>query len=80
MVYFNKSGCKIKQGVLNILSCASHLSLDFLSPNYILITCNIPSDFSPDIAFYIFNQQIQGVTGGTDQTSEECSLGHTIPI
>ena len=23
---------------------------------------------------------IRGVTGGTDQTSGECSLGHTIPI
>ena len=23
---------------------------------------------------------IQGVTGGKDQTSGECSLGHTIPI
>ena len=23
---------------------------------------------------------IQGVTGGTDQTSGECFLGHTIPI
>ena len=23
---------------------------------------------------------MQGVTGGTDQTSGECSLGHTIPI
>ena len=23
---------------------------------------------------------IQGVTGGTDQTSGECSLGHTITI
>ena len=23
---------------------------------------------------------IKGVTGGTDQTSGECSLGHTIPI
>ena len=23
---------------------------------------------------------IQSVTGGTDQTSGECSLGHTIPI
>jgi len=22
----------------------------------------------------------QGVTGGTDQTSGECTLGHTIPI
>ena len=35
----------------------------------------------------VFNDQaynkitfIQGVTGGTDQTSGECSLGHTIPI
>ena len=25
-------------------------------------------------------QTIRGVTGGTDQTSGECSLGHTIPI
>ena len=25
-------------------------------------------------------QTIQGVTGGTDQTSGECSLGQTIPI
>ena len=35
---------------------------------------------------YINNQcatyiiRIQGVTGGTDQTSGECSLGQTIPI
>ena len=26
------------------------------------------------------NSHIQGVTGGTDQTSGECSLGQTIPI
>ena len=26
------------------------------------------------------NMNIQGVTGGTDQTSGECSLGQTIPI
>ena len=25
-------------------------------------------------------ESIQGVTGGTDQTSGECSLGQTIPI
>ena len=25
-------------------------------------------------------KHIQGVTGGTDQTSGECSLGQTIPI
>ena len=28
----------------------------------------------------IFQNFIQGVTGGTDQTSGECSLGQTIPI
>jgi len=27
-----------------------------------------------------FRLHIQGVTGGTDQTSGECSLGQTIPI
>ena len=26
------------------------------------------------------DQRIQGVTGGTDQTSGECSLGQTVPI
>ena len=29
------------------------------------------------VCAYIY---IQGVTGGTDQTSGECSLGQTIPI
>ena len=29
------------------------------------------------IYIYIY---VQGVTGGTDQTSGECSLGQTIPI
>ena len=29
------------------------------------------------VCVYIY---IQGVTGGTDQTSGECSLGQTIPI
>ena len=28
----------------------------------------------------IYIDSIQSVTGGTDQTSGECSLGHTIPI
>ena len=30
--------------------------------------------------FKTHQQTIQGVTGGTDQTSGECSLGQTIPI
>ena len=29
---------------------------------------------------YEVSGNIQGVTGGTDQTSGECSLGQTIPI
>ena len=33
------------------------------------------------IYIYIYTHTyIQGVTGGTDQTSGECSLGQTIPI
>jgi len=32
------------------------------------------------IYIYIYTVYIQGVTGGTDQTSGECSLGQTIPI
>ena len=28
----------------------------------------------------VWIDNIQGVTGGTDQTSGECSLGQTIPI
>ena len=31
--------------------------------------------YEQNVLFYI-----QGVTGGTDQTSGECYLGHTIPI
>ena len=39
----------------------------------------------PRAPFYMcgdlkFHTHIQGVTGGTDQTSGECSLGQTIPI
>ena len=36
-----------------------------------------------DVQYFFFNSimlSIQGVTGGTDQTLGECSLGHTIPI
>ena len=32
------------------------------------------------VYIYIYIVYIQGVTGGTDQTSGECSLGQTIPI
>jgi hypothetical protein len=40
---------------------------------------NISFDASLVIYIYIYIY-IQGVTGGTDQTSGECSLGPTIPI
>ena len=33
-----------------------------------------------DVTWKLMVLCIQGVTGGTDQTSGECSLGHTIPI
>ena len=39
--------------------------------------------FEPSIKYCLNSDaycNIQGVTGGTDQTSGECSLGHTIPI
>jgi len=40
------------------------------------VRCSIlPELFNIDISI-----NIQGVTGGTDQTSGECSLGQTIPI
>ena len=32
------------------------------------------------VQFSFLMMKIQGVTGGTDQTSGECSLGQTIPI
>ena len=40
---------------------------------------NISFDASLVIYVYVY-VYIQGVTGGTDQTSGECSLGQTIPI
>ena len=42
---------------------------------YIYIYIYINEEITHDICMYIL-----GVTGGTDQTSGECSLGHTIPI
>jgi len=45
----------------------------FSGKNYqVLISVNI-------LKYYLIIS-IQGVTGGTDQTSGECSLGQTIPI
>ena len=41
-----------------------------------IYTCEY-TNHSVYIQIYIY---IQGVTGGTDQTSGECSLGQTIPI
>ena len=45
------------------------LVLDFFTPNLIMHT---------RVASFMLS--IQGVTGGTDQTSGECSLGQTITI
>ena len=40
------------------------------------LKCSIPQG-EANIYIYIY---VQSVTGGTDQTSGVCSLGHTIPI
>ena len=54
-------------------------SIGFLPGLGIIIICAIFNDLgqysSRSVAL-----NIQGVTGGTDQTSAECSLGQTIPI
>jgi len=42
--------------------------------------CNNKLPLEPVLGCFCYVYIIQGVTGGTDQTSEECSLGHTIPI
>jgi len=42
-----------------------------------LLSKNIKSKILKTIILLVI---IQGVTGGTDQTSGECSLGQTIPI
>ena len=42
------------------------------------LRCPHQNNVKKYIIYIIYN--IQGVTGGTDQTSGECSLGHTIPI
>jgi len=54
---------------------ASRWQMGFnLAFNGLMLRCHdgSPSPFD--------TSDIQGVTGGTDQTSGECSLGHTIPI
>ena len=53
----------------------SHLATEVFK-KLILVLMKLMYSFS-DIYIYIY---IQGVTGGTDQTSGECSLGQTIPI
>ena len=53
-----------------------------VSPMEIHVTelpVSVPTVFKVEIAVKCL-PYIQGVTGGTDQTSGECSLGQTIPI
>ena len=60
--------CFFCRGVQNI--SVTNMSEDIcvkIMHNYIIIYINL-------------SQCIQGVTGGMDQTSGECSLGQTIPI
>ena len=44
---------------------------------HFLIKCGILDNTFQSLKIITY---IQGVTGGTDQNSGECSLGHTIPI
>ena len=64
-VYFVKTSDYISE-LQTLSSVSSHQVLNQLNIlNYSHIVCSV---------------YIQGVTGGTDQTSGECSLGQTIPI
>ena len=62
--------------VLNSLFCIQlHVFAAIIMPYFVVCSYLI------DIYIYIYTYiYIQGVTGGTDQTSGECSLGQTIPI
>jgi len=50
----------------------THSSFIYIHIFYIHMSFNGRTEF--------LSSSIQDVTGGTDQTSGECSLGHTIPI
>ena len=60
-----------------------------LLPELEPLLCNILHSINRDVLLYrrklsvriaSCHLRIQGVTGGTDQTSGECSLGQTIPM
>ena len=51
--------------------------LNILEPPGPLQACNGAAAAAAAFRWYVY---IQGITGGTDQTSGECSLGQTIPI
>ena len=59
--------------------------LDQLKCSFNVITTCLCTDYTNYmltiiIVVFVHYTYIQGVTGGTDQTSGECSLGQTIPI
>jgi hypothetical protein len=55
---------------------ANKLSLYLEEMNIIKLITNI----YPQYKFFAITKYIQGVPGGKDLTSGECSLGQTIPI
>ena len=60
-----------------------YMLFQFTHPKIISVCCRFISQGSILILYFKLLQRllnIQGVTGGTDQTSGECSLGQTIPI
>jgi hypothetical protein len=60
-------------------SVSGMLSFDDVSAHHCAFARQSVSGITIFKLGFSFNY-IQGVTGGTDQTSGECSLGHTIPI
>ena len=86
VIYFTHIHAIINYGII-FWGSSSHANKVFiLQKKIIRITTNTKPRDSCREAFKnveiltLYSQYIQGVTGGTDQTSGECSLGQTIPI
>ena len=71
-----------QEGTLTLLRCGRMLKsgLDFTFHGVPDNARNSIQYMYVHVSFPLCKKYIQGVTGGTDQTSGECSLGQTIPI
>ena len=74
-----KASCNGSISVNNFFSWISSIFVGFFKIS--LFLCHLYMyNFIPVAVYTYMLCTIQGVTGGTDQTSGECSLGQTIPI